>query len=152
MHQDLFLEKIHSTLVDTREQIILAAQSHYYFEKIHPFIDGNGRTGRILTHYQLKKTQLFADLAIPFEEYFNTHKSEYYEFLDQNTTDIENFIVFFFEALVWALKKLLETIQNNEIQTNDDEKNNLLPRRKEAEREKLRVKTPTKKTTRKART
>jgi Fic family protein len=140
-----FLKKINNECKNPEDQLVTIAQSHYYFEKIHPFLDGNGRTGRILTHYQLYNTELFADFALPIEEYLNLNKSEYYDLLEKNTTRVSSFVTFFLEAVVWALKKLLEDIKNIEKTTNDqlnnDNNNNnnnnnketqeLLPRRQE---------------------
>lgn len=138
-----------------QDQLVTIAQSHYYFEKIHPFLDGNGRTGRILTHYQLYNTGLFDDFALPIEEYLNKNKSQYYDLLEKNSTRVATFVIFFLDAVIWSLEKLFEDIKNihetintNQISLNnstlEDEENNnistknrnkqlqeLLPRRQE---------------------
>lgn len=138
----VFLKEVNKKHKNTAEQLITIAQSHYYFEKIHPFLDGNGRTGRILTHFQLYNTELFDDFALPIEEYLNKNKSQYYDLLEKNTTQIPNFVVFFLEAIVWSLEKLFEDIKNVDQHISAQEESNLsgiknkqiqqlLPRRQE---------------------
>ena len=54
------------------------ALMHYQFEAIHPFSDGNGRTGRILLLLYLKMSNLLDIPAIYLSEYIIQHKTEYY--------------------------------------------------------------------------
>jgi Fic family protein len=71
---------------DEIDPIIRMAAAHYQFEAIHPFTDGNGRTGRILnTLYLIDKKLL--DLPILYlSRYINEHRSEYYDRLLAVTT------------------------------------------------------------------
>jgi Fic family protein len=73
-------------LDDDLDPIIRMAAAHYQFEAIHPFIDGNGRTGRILnTLFLIDKGLL--DLPILYlSRYINEHRSEYYDRLVAVTT------------------------------------------------------------------
>lgn len=112
-----------------KEQLILIAASHYYFEKIHPFIDGNGRTGRVIIHYQLYKINLFKDTLIPLDEYFETHRSEYYEHLEKNTRQISTFIHFFLEGIIVALQSYLQDVKTTTA--SESPMTSLLPRRQE---------------------
>ena len=93
------------------DQLILIPACHYYFEKIHPFIDGNGRVGRLLVHYQLGITKLSSDYILPIDQYFNQHKSEYYYHLEKNTRNINDFITFFLEGVVWSFETILDDIK-----------------------------------------
>lgn len=64
-----------------------AAQMHLQFERIHPFEDGNGRTGRLLLNYELIKNNL-APVVIPKDQ-----RSEYFEMLgDYDSIALEKFL------------------------------------------------------------
>jgi len=60
------------------DPLIKLALIHYQFEAIHPFIDGNGRTGRIIILLYLKLTGLLDLPALYMSEYIITHKQDYY--------------------------------------------------------------------------
>lgn len=71
---------------DEIDPIIRMAAAHYQFEAIHPFTDGNGRTGRILNTLFLIDKKLL-DLPILYlSRYINEHRSEYYDRLLAVTT------------------------------------------------------------------
>ncbi len=60
------------------DPLIKMAISHYQFEAIHPFSDGNGRTGRILLLLQLKLERLLDIPALFLSDYIIKHKDKYY--------------------------------------------------------------------------
>lgn len=60
------------------DPLIKMALMHYQFEAIHPFADGNGRTGRILLLLYLKLSELLDTPAIYLSEYIIKNKTEYY--------------------------------------------------------------------------
>jgi Fic family protein len=75
------LEKyIHLESTDT-DPLIKAAVTHYQFEAIHPFGDGNGRTGRILMLLQLIHEGILNFPILYISGYINRHRSEYYRLL-----------------------------------------------------------------------
>ncbi|NCN87408.1 MAG: Fic family protein [Candidatus Pacebacteria bacterium] len=121
----------------TLSQLPKIAQCHYYFEKIHPFLDGNGRVGRALLQYQLQQTNLFYSYILPIDEYFEKNRADYYFHLEKNSRNIDEFIIFFLEGIVYSLKQLLNSIddltQTNLTKASSLNKNgkNLLPRRQE---------------------
>lgn len=130
---DILLDSINKIQAPI-DQLITTAGCHYYFEKIHPFIDGNGRTGRVLMHYQLQKTELFADYILPIDKYFLENRPEYYASLEKNTRNIQNFLLFFFKGVEITLTELLNNIENRHQTTTTKKTNtqiNLLPRRQE---------------------
>ncbi|KAK3605121.1 hypothetical protein CHS0354_000790 [Potamilus streckersoni] len=64
---------------ETIDPLIKMALMHYQFEAIHPFLDGNGRTGRILLLLYLKLSGLLNTPAIYLSGYIIKHKAEYYQ-------------------------------------------------------------------------
>lgn len=104
-----------------------AGLAQYLFEKIHPFADGNGRVGRLLSAFILKNGRYdFRGLA-PFEECLERNRSEYYRVLEPSR-DATAFIGFFLAALVYQSRELLEQLKNNPA---DPLADGLLPRRRE---------------------
>ena len=73
---------------DNIDPLIKLALIHYQFEAIHPFIDGNGRTGRIIILLYLKLSGLMERPALYMSDYIINHKSEYYTNLRLVTVDI----------------------------------------------------------------
>ncbi len=64
---------------DDIDPLIKMAIIHYQFEAIHPFFDGNGRTGRIILLLYLKMTGLLPIPALYLSNYIIQHKNEYYK-------------------------------------------------------------------------
>lgn len=74
--------------------LVLAAAAHYQFEAIHPFEDGNGRTGRMLMTLQLVDAKLIDYPVVHISQYINTNKAKYYKLLREVTSDgkLEEFV------------------------------------------------------------
>jgi len=109
---------------DDLSPLIKLAILHYQFESIHPFYDGNGRTGRILNILYLIINELLDIPILYLSSYINENKSEYYILLNKvNTTDEwEEWILYILKAIeetsiktirrINSIKKLLdETIK-----------------------------------------
>ncbi|HEX7017923.1 MAG TPA: Fic family protein, partial [Patescibacteria group bacterium] len=124
----VLLEQINAPIAPSDRYLLTIAACHYYFEKTHPFLDGNGRVGRILIQYQLRQSQLFNSFILPIDEYFNLNKAEYYYYLEKNTRQIEGWISFFLEGLSWAMTKILEDAK---ALVTEKYQLRLLPRRQE---------------------
>jgi|WetSurMetagenome_2_1015567.scaffolds.fasta_scaffold15558_3 Fic family protein len=106
---------------------VKAAVAQFIFEKIHPFADGNGRVGRLISAFILDKNGFgFRGLA-PFEEYLDSHREDYYFHLESGT-DCSGFIQFFLEALVSQSREYMEKLTSS---GQDKPENTLLPRRME---------------------
>jgi len=69
------------------DPLIRAIVAHYQFEAIHPFRDGNGRTGRILMVLQLIQEELLTLPVLYISGYINKHRTEYYRTLLEVTSD-----------------------------------------------------------------
>lgn len=72
---------------DDLDPLIKLALIHYQFEAIHPFTDGNGRTGRILNTLYLVLTGLLDQPVLYLSRYIIDHKNDYYRLLRQVTTE-----------------------------------------------------------------
>lgn len=85
----------------TLDPLIKMAIMHYQFEAIHPFSDGNGRTGRILLLLYLKLSGLLATPAIYLSEYIINNKLEYYMSLRNVTenNDWEGYILYMLDMI-----------------------------------------------------
>lgn len=106
---------------------ITAGIAHIWFEKIHPFLDGNGRVGRVLAQLILVGGGYRFSGVLPFEEYLDMHRQEYYDALISDKQDVTAFVKFFLYALVYQARRTLEELKNP-IPT---EQVSLLPRRAE---------------------
>ncbi len=105
---------------ETIDPLIKMALMHYQFEAIHPFSDGNGRTGRILLLLYLKLSGLLDTPAIYLSEYIIKHKTDYYKCLRGVTesNDWENYILYMLDMIEETSNKGLERL--NKITTTMD--------------------------------
>jgi Fic family protein len=103
--------------------LIKAALAHVQFETIHPFLDGNGRIGRLLIAFILHHDKLLSQPLLYLSLYFKQHRAEYYRLLDLVRTegDWESWIDFFLEGVeqvasnaVGTAKRLLFLSQQDE--------------------------------------
>lgn len=94
------------------DPLIKMALMHYQFEAIHPFSDGNGRTGRILLLLYLKLSGLLDTPAIYISEYIIKHKADYYRKLRGVTenNDWETYILYMLDMVEETSKKGLERL------------------------------------------
>lgn len=99
---------------DNIDPLIKMALMHYQFEAIHPFSDGNGRTGRILLLLYLKIQKLLDIPAIYLSEYIIKNKSSYYTNLKNVTEkqDWESWILYMLEMVEQTSIKGLERLKN----------------------------------------
>ncbi|WP_292891977.1 Fic/DOC family N-terminal domain-containing protein [Nonlabens sp.] len=99
---------------DSIDPLIKMAISHYQFEAIHPFSDGNGRTGRILLLLQLKLEKLLDVPALFLSEYIIKHKDMYYEGLRSVTENNEwsTFIRYMLDMVETTAIKGLERLES----------------------------------------
>lgn len=114
----------------SKEQFVpvKASLAHYTFEKIHPFLDGNGRVGRLILQLVLAKGGYGMKGLLPIEEYLDNHRSEYYRVLNEPERDVTDYLEFMLEAIAETAenaKKLVSEKQKVEIE------DLLLPRRAE---------------------
>lgn len=104
-----------------------AAITHFLFEKIHPFPDGNGRVGRLLAAYTLRNSGYGLKGLVSFEEFVDKNRQTYYQRLEP-VTDVTLFVEFFLESLITQAKLVLDKLKEKTEESPEDV---LLPRRKE---------------------
>jgi Fic family protein len=94
------------------DPLIKMAIIHYQFEAIHPFFDGNGRTGRIILLLYLKLTGLMDLPALYLSNYIIKHKNDYYTNLRNVTEkgDWETWILYMLDMVEQTAKKGREQI------------------------------------------
>ena len=81
--------------------LIRAALAHVQFETIHPFLDGNGRVGRLLIALSLHDARALRQPLLYLSLYFKQHRTEYYRQLNEvrRTGDWESWLAFFLEGV-----------------------------------------------------
>ena len=107
---------------------IKASIAHYTFEKIHPFLDGNGRVGRLLIQIILTHEGYGMKGIFPLEEYLDNHRAEYYSALETSEKDVTEYVEFMLEAMRNTAISIKNQILNKQ-ETNPQDF--LLPRRAE---------------------
>lgn len=105
---------------------VTAAILQFLFEKIHPFADGNGRVGRLISAYFLKVNGYGFRSLVSLEEYIDQHRIEYYDAL-LPSKDTTLFVEFFLQALVTQARSVWKRLQSGGRLAEDL----LLPRRRE---------------------
>lgn len=95
------LEKFIHDKPERTPVLIKAALTHVQFETIHPFLDGNGRLGRLLITFLLCAEGALTEPLLYLSLYFKTHRSLYYDLLQQVRTrgDWEAWLRFFLEGV-----------------------------------------------------
>jgi Fic family protein len=107
---------------------IKASLAHFNFEKIHPFLDGNGRTGRVLVQKIMFNYGYGMKGLLSLEEYLDNHRSEYYRALEEPEKDCTDYLIFMLQAISETAKNAKETVlQKQHVEVEDY----LLPRRAE---------------------
>lgn len=84
-----------------RDPLVEIAVAHYQFEAIHPFMDGNGRIGRLLISLMLYQKKILTYPFIYLSEFFEEHRQEYYDLLRgiSENGDWESWITFCLNGL-----------------------------------------------------
>lgn len=107
---------------------IKAALAHFTFEKIHPFLDGSGRVGRLVMQKVLIQGGYGMKGILPLEEYIDEHRSEYYRMLEEPEKDATDYLIFMLQAIAETAQKSKELVL---AKKDADASEYLLPRRAE---------------------
>lgn len=102
--------------------LLKAALAHVQFETIHPFLDGNGRLGRLLITLLLCEQKMLQKPMLYLSLYFKTHRQYYYQLLNnvRLTGNWEAWLEFFAEALIVTATQAVEAAQQLIDLANED--------------------------------
>lgn len=97
---------------DKYDPLIQAALIHYQFETIHPFLDGNGRIGRLLILLYLMEKKLLSKPVIYVSYFLKMNQIEYYDRISEvrRNGNYEQWVGFFLEAVASAAQDALESV------------------------------------------
>lgn len=117
--KDVIVEKLKNleTYINREHEtdtLIKMAIIHYQFESIHPFYDGNGRTGRIINVLYLILNGLLDSPILYLSSYIIHHKKQYYEGLEKVRTknEWENWILYMLDSVEQTSKSTIQIIKN----------------------------------------
>ena len=99
---------------DDYDPLIRIALIHYQFETIHPFLDGNGRVGRLMILIYLMEQGYISKPIIYISYFLKKNQIEYYDRISEvrRSGNYEQWIAFFLEAVSAAAKDSLTTVEN----------------------------------------
>lgn len=105
------LERFLHSQDDGMATLVRAALAHAQFETIHPFLDGNGRAGRLLISLLLFEGKVLREPLLYLSLFFKQHRDEYYRQLDQVRVqgDWEAWLDFFLEGVIQTAGQAVDT-------------------------------------------
>lgn len=98
--------------IDQTDALIKIALIHYQFETIHPFLDGNGRIGRLMIHLFLKENHVLSYPTLYLSYFLKRNRIEYYDRLTEvrEKGNFEQWVKFFLQGIYESAEDSIETI------------------------------------------
>jgi len=118
---------LHNTEIKV-PHLIKIAIAHYQFETIHPFLDGNGRIGRLLITLYLVANGILEQPLLYLSDFLNRHKSVYYDKLTfvRTNNDLSGWIKFFLLGVIETAENSVATLKKITDLKENTEKNKIL--------------------------
>lgn len=115
------LEDFINNKEDNIDPLIKVCLLHYQFESIHPFYDGNGRTGRILNILYLVLNNLLDSPILYLSKYINKTKQEYYKLFNdvRENKNFESWILYILKGIEITSKDTINLIQKVQVEMQD---------------------------------
>lgn len=120
---------VESWISNTPTSIVDALILHFQFEKIHPFLDGNGRVGRVLLTKHLRTLGLDFHGLLSIEKSIEESRSTYYYHLENSTRDLTSWIEYLLNIITKSATTALQQMSQRNVDSSHEQK--LLPRRQE---------------------
>jgi Fic family protein len=100
--------------IDTTDPLIKIPLIHYQFETIHPFLDGNGRIGRLMVNLFLKENNLLSMPTLYISYFLKRNRIEYYDRLTEvrEKGNYEQWVKFFLQGLYESAEDSIESIDH----------------------------------------
>lgn len=110
---DGFMEWFNSSETEKLNPVIVAGLTHYELVRIHPFIDGNGRTARIMATIALYKSGFDVKRFFALDDYYDHDRNSYYEALrtvNPDELDLTQWLEYFTEGVAVSIKSVKEKV------------------------------------------
>lgn len=107
------IEWINSKASYKLDPVIVAGLSHYEFVRIHPFVDGNGRTARALATQILYLRKFDIKKFFALDDYYDSDRNAYYNVLksvDQKTLNLTQWLEYFTDGVLLSISKVEEKV------------------------------------------
>ena len=108
-----FLGWLNSDRIKELNPVILAGIVHYEIARIHPFIDGNGRTARLMALLVLYKSGFDHRRFFALDDYYDENRSAYYAALktvQRNKSDITKWLEYFTDGVLYSINKVKDFV------------------------------------------